>query len=175
MGALTNYDRRWRWYCEIRECDEIEATALHEAGHAVIHHLLGNTVSFVTMCDDTENAKVTATKHSDNDWVIGGFAGPWAQQLFSDDPPTQAGCSHDYRLINETLGISSAQDPQVSLREELKERARQMVLANETSIRTVAKHLISHGDIGNPHHSFGQTAAQILDNIIRTSNPLPAE
>jgi hypothetical protein len=49
-----------------------------------------------------------------------------------------------------------------------------MVLANEASIRTVAKHLISHGDIGNPHHSFGQTATQILNSIVRTANPLPA-
>jgi hypothetical protein len=161
--------------CDQSDCGHIETTAFDHAAKAVIHHLLGNTVLLVTMSTYGDDGIVHVDERSRIDFIIATFAGPWAQRFFSGQPATMFECDESFRLIDEALGISSPLDSQVVIREELKAQARQMVLANETSIRTVAKHLISHGDIGNPHHSFGWTATQILDNIIRTANPLPVE
>jgi hypothetical protein len=161
--------------CEQPDCGHIETTAFDHAAKAVVHHLLENTVILVTMSADGDEGIVHVDERSRINFIIATFAGPWAQKFFSDQPATMLECDESFCLIDELLGITSPLDSQVVIREELKEHARQMVLANETSIRTVAKHLVSHGDIGNPHHSFGWTATQILYNIIRTANPLPAE
>jgi hypothetical protein len=160
--------------CEQPDCGHIETTAFDYAAKAVINHLLGNPLILVTMSICGDDGIVHVDERSTINFIIATFAGPWAQKFFSGQPATMLDCDESFCLIDELLGITSPLDSQVVIREELKEQARQMVLANETGIRTVAQHLISHGDIGNPHHSFGWTATQILDNIICTANPLPA-
>jgi hypothetical protein len=147
--------------------DTLERTCWHEAGHAVIHTLLGNTVSFVTVCNRDGNGMVNTTaKRSDADLVIGGYGGFWSEKLFLRGPVTLSECSEDFRMIDHTLGISSEQDPRVALREELKARSREMVLANKRQIRAVADFLCRYESIGDPAHSFGETATEILHHLI---------
>lgn len=146
-------------------------TAIHEAGHAVIYVALGIEVYSVQMCNGDGDGLVTAGKGSNADQIIGGFAGPWAQKLFSDEPPTNAECSEDFRKIDQMLGIASpvSSSPQMMLREELKWESRRMVITNEQNICAVANYLVNFGHIGWPEDPL--CASEIIRNIL---DPSPA-
>jgi hypothetical protein len=145
------------------------ATAIHEAGHCVVNHLLGDEVMFVTIHNCDGNGMTTVGNSSDENSVIGGFAGPWAQKLFSDEPPTLMECSDDYDQINRILGISSAHHPRVALRERLKEKSREMVIAHEKQIRAVADLLSERGYLGF-HWDDGAKATETLNVLVGVSH-----
>jgi len=141
--------------------------ALHEAGHAVIGVLLGNEVDFVRV-DDGEGACGGSGLRSNAESVIATFAGPWAQRLFSDEPPTNAECSEDFRAIDQTLRIVSPFScPQIMRREELKWESRRMVIANERSIRELADMLVKWGYIGWP---ATMSATEIIKSILEPTS-----
>jgi len=156
--------------------EDINSTAHHEAGHAVIHHIHGTKVILVTLCDHNEDGLTQTEKRMDNDYVIGGFAGPWAQELFSEEPMTESTrreWSDDFQMIDDILRIlpnDAADSPQMILREKLREESRRKVVEYEDSIRHVADHLLRYGDIGNPAHSYGESANQILMRLINASH-----
>jgi hypothetical protein len=171
----------------VSEAKEIEGdphtTAIHEAGHAVIHHLLGNQITYVNIRPSGNArqygygyANVTYRGYWYETAILGCFAGPWAHKLFTDDTPTQIGCRDDFREITRILDLCKLDEPErVALRERLKEQSRAMVIANEKSIRVVADYLIAHGELGNPAHSDGQTATEILNRLIGRNLPEPPE
>jgi hypothetical protein len=147
---------------------QVETSALHESGHAVIHHLLGNPVILATLCNEDGDPMVTVSEGPNVRWVVlGGFAGGWAHKLFSDQNPTFYECSHDFERIEKLLAaIEPDEAARKVLWEEMKEASRELVLANEQRIRVVADHLMKFTDIGNPAHSYGQTASEIISLLI---------
>ena len=79
------------------------ATALHEAGHCLAYIHRNIPVYFVTICNSVGDGMVTVGSGSPEDLIIGGFAGPWAQKLFSGEPVPAQECSQDFRQINRIL------------------------------------------------------------------------
>jgi hypothetical protein len=149
-------------------------TAIHEAGHAVIHHLCGHRVEFVNICltgkdSDYGHGCTRVVLQWPHQAILGIFAGPWAQTLFSDDPPIMRGYEDDHREIDHQLRLLKLDDSQrAELRADLKKKSRALVEENEKNIRTVADFLLEHGCIGKPDDG-GTEATETLKRLIRTN------
>jgi len=152
--------------------------AIHEAGHCVVHHLLGTTVIFATIRPQVGSPweGMVEVVHSndelddDANLIVGCFAGPWAQKLFSGQPLFKGDADQDHETIDRTLdsmlGRYRLDDPErVALREKLKLRSREIVKANEERIRALAAHLIECGYLGVPWDG-GAKATETLNVLV---------
>jgi hypothetical protein len=157
-------------------------SAIHEAGHCVVHHLLGTTVIFATIRSQVESPweGMVEVTHSNGElddaknanWIVGCFAGRWAQKLFSGEPLFKGDADQDHdnidRTLDRMLGRYRVDDPErVALREKLKLRSREMVKANEKSVRAVAAHLVECGYLGVPWDG-GAKATETLNLLVVT-------
>jgi ATP-dependent Zn protease len=140
-------------------------TAYHEAGHAVISHVLSVPIEHVTIRPDGETAgrlenvggqPVTPTSDLHNAMV--SFAGPIAEVLFCRKHPTGFGWGDDYADIRFRLNANLEMrlhygelDPNASydtvyrsLRAKTKRDALALVQKHKADIDCVAKALLKH-------------------------------
>lgn len=166
---------------------EKHETAMHESGHAVIHHLLGNRVTYVTIVSNNRkrtSGHVTTAHYwptpkeiaardfkCHESYIVGCFAGYWAAKFFSDYPiVARLNCRSDFRDIDQTLRhITDDPVNRQKLRAALKERSKTLVLENERAIRRVAQVLLKEKYFGNWRYlDCNREAADKLDKILST-------
>jgi hypothetical protein len=153
--------------------------AIHEAAHAVVFHLLGVRVLYVTIQPNRRAlGHVTPVRYKIPRYlealIIGGFAGSWATKLFTDCRKGEfRHSSSDSRNINRNLRhIASDPFTRNVLRRMLKAESAAIVLANEKHIRTVADFLIENKHFGNWRYVNGnQEASEQLNRLVRRDPP----
>lgn len=160
---------------EKKEAEKLDrkpfTTAIHEAGHAIVHLALGHQVAFVTIVPAEKYRGLTlAEPCSPADEILLSFAGGWAQRLFSDEPPKLGELRSDLEAVNRILNIPPVfPTPALILqREELCVRALKIVIANEQAIKVVADYLVQHKEIGR-EDGAGLFAGDIIKNILDPS------
>lgn len=144
---------------QLNEQARERAVAVHEAGHAVIHHILGIRVNRATIIPRGDyNGRVSVTRPYDRtygdalpEYILGTFAGYWAEKLLADYPQEEwmllGGCMSDRIQIAGALdgllqeGRLAAYDCALKLRKELKEVSRMLVLERQTALLTFAERL----------------------------------
>jgi hypothetical protein len=138
--------------------------ATHEAGHAVINHILGADVLWVSIQPyrESDGSMVWGVTEASGQClgdgirskvinILGIFAGPWAQFCFTGECPKKGQVRDDLQSVDRVL---DSMNLDLATRwvtmERLKARSRKLVEANEKNIRAVAGYLLEFGDIGGP-------------------------
>jgi ATP-dependent Zn protease len=138
-------------------------TAYHEAGHAVVWHLLGRVIDYVTLDDDwfTESLghtsyRIPSDEERSNaefyvryleDRIITAYAGGYASQKLCQEYD-EAGCANDLRQVaeyNSALGGSPEEAAERLPR--LSEEARALVERGWTAIEALAAVLLEEEDV----------------------------
>jgi hypothetical protein len=131
------------------DADDLERTALHEAGHAVIAWSFGVTVGCVHLDDAKQggHAKIASIEHLERfEQIAQWLAGFEAEQAFK--PPARKrgaaiDCGEVSRILRENETPEDEPEGQV-LREQGRQCAERRLRQHESKLRELARHLIEH-------------------------------
>jgi hypothetical protein len=129
--------------------DDLERTALHEAGHAVVAWSFGVTVGCIHLDLEKEggHAKIAPTAHLEHfEQIANWLAGFEAEQAFK--PPGRKAkamidCGEVWRILRQNATSEGEPEGQ-ALRERGRACAESRLREHESKVRRVARHLVEH-------------------------------